>query len=545
MRAVAGRTPRFSVLTAVYDPPVEILQECVDSVLGQSFPDWEWVLVDDGSHDPQVLDLLREVAAHPRVRLLTRPVNGGISAASADGLQACTGELVALLDHDDRLVPDALQVMDAYLVAGVDLAYSDEEIIDEQGQVVSVVSKPGWSPTRLRAHNYANHLTVVRASTAAAAGGFRAGFDGSQDHDLLLRVAEVATAAIHVPHVLYQWRMAPASVLTRGLSSKPEAWENGRRAVAEHCSRVGLGVQVGRLHVPGIADWYDVVPSPARWPSVGLVATAGRPGRRCGDAFPERWVQEWTSQLRELAACAVLVVDDDVAQDQARVLSERFAAAGVPLELVVASSPSSRSARLQQAALRCDVEVLLLASVDVLPDSEQLVRRLVGGALEPDAGLVAAQVHGRGDVIRHAGYSLVGGAVRHFLAGLPSRTTAYNGAALVPGERSAVSAAAAAVRKDVYASVGGLSATIGSALADVDLGLKLRREGRRNVCLESRVRLAGTSATADLPDPVEHHEDMAALRRRWAAQLADDPYVNPRVRSAAWVSGVAPAVMAG
>lgn len=539
---MSHRPPRFSVLTTVYDPPVEALEACARSVLGQSAPSWEWVVVDDGSTDEQVHAVLRRLAEDPRVTLLTRSRTGGIVAASQDGLAACSGELVALLDHDDELLPRALEIVDPYVPEGVDLAYSDEEIVAMDGEVLHVVSKPGWSPTRLRAHNYLNHLTVVRREAALAVGGFREGFDGSQDHDLVLRVAERARGVHHVPHVLYRWRSAPRSVLSQGLAGKPEAWDNGRRAVQEHCGRVGLHEQVGALEVPGVATWYDVVPSPERWPSVGVVAVVGPSSLRPGEV--EAWCDAWAQGLSGLSGTVVLAaVDDDVAQVRARA-GAALARHGVDVRVVGVETSTSRSVALQRAALAADVEVLLLVSDRARPGSPDLVRRLVGRSLEPDVGLVAAQVRGPGDVLAHVGYALVAGAPHHMMSGLPATTTAYTGAALVPGERSAVALVATAVRSEVFASVGGLSPRMSEAFADVDLSLKLRRAGRRNLCLDSWV-VTDRSGEDELPLADRHPSALVALRARWARELAEDPYVNPRVRRESWALGRAVATVAG
>ena len=534
--------PRFSVLTPVFDPPVEVLEACARSVHEQTGPTWEWVLVDDGSRDARVREVLVRLATDPRVTLLTREATGGIAVASQQGLHACTGELVALLDHDDELLPSALEVVDAYMPDGVDLAYSDEEIIAEDGEVLTVVSKPAWSPTRLRAHNYVNHLTVLRREAALAVGGFREGFDGSQDHDLLLRVTERARGVHHVPHVLYRWRGVPRSVLTQGLSAKPGAWENGRRAVQEHCDRIGLHDRVDALVVPGIATWYDVVPDPPRWPSVGLAASVGATSLAPGAL--EGWLGTWAGTLTGLPSTVVLAVaDEHTPQVRARAQAA-LEGRGVTAAVVGVDPSTPRSVALQRAALSCDVEVLLLVSERARPGRTDLVRRLVGASLEPDIGLVGAQVRGPGDVVAHAGYALVGGGPRHLMAGLPAMTTAYTGAALVPGERSAVAVVAAAVRRDVFASVGGLSPRLHEAFVDVDLSLKLRRAGRRNLCLPSWVVLDPGAADV-LPRVDDHPGALRLLRARWARELAEDPYVNPRVRRDGFVRGATATSVAG
>jgi len=203
---------KFSVLTPVFNPPVAALRAAVESVLGQTYVDWELVLVDDDSSDPAVRTLLADLGARDnRITVVTRDTNGGIAAASQDALAHAGGEFIALLDHDDLLTPDALDRVAQTLEdhPDADYVYSDEDKIDDRGVRYDRFFKPLWSPERLRSQMYTAHLSVLRASLAREVGGFRQGFDGSQDHDLVLRVTERTHRIVHIPEVLYHWRVVP------------------------------------------------------------------------------------------------------------------------------------------------------------------------------------------------------------------------------------------------------------------------------------------------------------------------------------------------
>jgi Glycosyl transferase family 2 len=236
--------PRFSVLTTVCDPPLDVLDDCLASVRDQTFGDFEHVIVDDASESQEVRRLLTATAAaDDRVRVHLRGERGGIVAASNDALRAARGDLVALLDHDDMLAAHALEAMDRSFTVDCDLAYSDHDMIRPDGRLADPVYKPDFSPERLRQQNYITHLVVARRSIVEAVGGFRVGFDGSQDHDLLLRVGERARSVVHVPELLYHWRMTSGSVaLDPG--AKHYAYERGRQAVADHCDRCGIDAEV-------------------------------------------------------------------------------------------------------------------------------------------------------------------------------------------------------------------------------------------------------------------------------------------------------------
>ena len=249
----AGVAPRFSICTPVHDPPLDLLRACLDSIVTQTCTDWELCLVDDGSQRTEVLTELRaRVAGDPRIRLVERPEAGGIVAASNAALAMASGEFVVLVDHDDRIESNALELVAAALDADptIDYVYTDEDKLAPGGSVYDTFLKPDWSPERLRSQNYCTHLSVLRRSLVAEVGGFRDGFDGSQDHDLILRVTERARTVHHVPSVLYHWCITPGSA-AGDADAKPYAREAGRRAVEDHLARLGIDAVVEQLDTPG------------------------------------------------------------------------------------------------------------------------------------------------------------------------------------------------------------------------------------------------------------------------------------------------------
>ena len=264
--------PLISVLLPTYNSPEKWLRRALDTVIGQAYPEWELCIADDASGKAHVRRVLEEYAARdPRIRVMFRGRNGHISAASNSALELARGEYVALLDHDDELSPNALLEVAEAICRHPQwkLIYSDEDKIDERGRRFDPYFKPDWNYDLFLGQNCISHLGVYRTDLVRSVGGFREGFEGSQDWDLALRVAErLRVDEIgHIPKVLYHWR-AIAGSTAAGLHQKNYALEAGRRAVAEHLRRVGLKAEVSELTIGHLRITHEL-PAPA--PLVSLI----------------------------------------------------------------------------------------------------------------------------------------------------------------------------------------------------------------------------------------------------------------------------------
>src|SRR5262249_18607683 len=238
-RTFASR-PLISIITPVFDTPVSRLEEAVESVLAQAYENWQLVLIDDGSTDPDLLRFLPRLAGRDR-RIVTGSVgkHEGISAALNRGLELVRGEWVSFLDHDDVLEPDALFQIVKLLQAqpDTDLIYSDEDKLGESG-FEAPLFKPDWSPDFFLSYNYIGHPTAIRRDLVQKAGGFRSEFDSAQDYDLFFRVTELTSRIRHIPRVLYHWRRSESSS-SISVRQKPEQLDASRRAIEDHLKRRG------------------------------------------------------------------------------------------------------------------------------------------------------------------------------------------------------------------------------------------------------------------------------------------------------------------
>ncbi|HDP94444.1 MAG TPA: glycosyltransferase [Candidatus Aminicenantes bacterium] len=247
------RSPKISVVMPVFNIEPELLEKAVKSVERQVYPHWELCMADDGSTDPRVratLERLRE--NEPRIRVMYLEQNQGISGASNAALSLASGEYLAFLDHDDELHPLAL-----YKAARVinkhpqtDLIFSDEDKLTMDGQRRDVVRKPGWSPDLFLTYNYLCHLVVCRKALVDQVEGFRKGFEGSQDYDLLLRITERTDRIRYIPRVLYHWRMIPGSA-AQVVDAKGYAFARSKQALREAMARRGIEAEVVDGESPG------------------------------------------------------------------------------------------------------------------------------------------------------------------------------------------------------------------------------------------------------------------------------------------------------
>ena len=513
------RTPIFSVVTPVFDPDPADFRACGQSVLNQEAIDWEWVIADDGSTDPSVIEHLSLLAQDTRVRVVRRDTNGGISCATNAAIDAARGEFVVFLDHDDELTPDALIVIDATIANEVpaDVLYSDEVKIGPNGGLYDWVEKPEWSPERLRGHNYCNHMTVVRRELLQEVGGLRPEFDGAQDHDLLLRLSEVTQRFVHVPRVLYRWRATRGSTAADA-AAKPSASGAGCRAVREHLARRGFEAVVTET-APGR---YRSVRNLQDWPSVSIVIPTRGDAKRvrgCPTNLVCNAVESITSTTAYPDLEIVVVYDSGT---PGPVLDRLRRAAGPRLVLVEWPDAFDFSRKINRgvATSRGDVIVLLNDDTEVI--TSDWIETLVGLVAEPDVGMAGPMLLLADGRIQSAGHHYAPTPF-HIGAGAHRDDPGPHAMFTVAGERTGVTAACAAVRREVFVELGGLSERFPNCYNDVDFGFKVLDAGYRVVWTPHASLHHFESLSRN---PRETPEEAEELTRRWGRRLGDDPFAR-------------------
>jgi GT2 family glycosyltransferase len=523
--------PTFSVIVPTYDTPEVFLRAALESVLGQSYPSLELCVADDCSQKGHVRGILEEYAQRDqRVRLIFRSENGGIAEATNSALTLAGGEWVVFLDHDDVLPRHALArtAVEIDRHPSVQLIYTDEDHIDEDGQRFAPMFKTDFDPALLLSHNYICHLLALDRAAVSRAKGLRTGFEGSQDYDLVLRVAETLSEdqIRHIPEVLYHWRAHRGST-ARSLSTKAYAVDSSRQAVTEHVHRTG---RQGEVMSAGRLGYHRVrwsLPSPL--PTVSIVIPT-RDGKYLVPCLES--VRRKTSYPR----FEVIVVDNGSRhEDTLRYLSEVGREEPERVRVIRDDRPFNFSKLNNLAVSRTTTPITCLLNDDTEVMSADWLEELVGQVLQPGVGAVGAKLYYPDGSIQHAGIVLgMGGGAGHIFRGASGSDPGYGAWASVARSVSAVTAACMVVRKDAWESVGGLDEVeFEVGFNDVDLCLRIRGAGWR-VVWSPEARLSHVdAATRGLDDDPGNMRrwlrELAAFRRRWGDCLASDPYFSPNL----------------
>ncbi|MGH2655661.1 MAG: glycosyltransferase family 2 protein [Actinomycetota bacterium] len=500
--------PRIAIVVPVFDPEPVWLRAAIESVRKQVYANWELHIVDDGSTRADVRELLAAYAAlDGRIDVITQDRNMGIAEASNAALERVTADFVGFLDHDDELKPNALYEVVLRLNdrSDLDLIYSDEDKVDVHGRLSDVFFKPDWSPDLLMSVNYLNHFTIYRTEVARRVGGFRPGFDGSQDFDLALRVSEATEGIDHIAMPLYSWRKVPGSAATH-LDFKRYAFDAGTRALRAALERRGYQGTVNPGLVPGR---YRVSYSIRGHPRVVIIIpTRDRVDllQRCVDSVRQRSTYD---------RFEVVVVDNDSTEtatlEYLAGLSER----------VIRYPGDFDYAGMMNFAVEelGDADFVLLLNNDTEVISGEWIEAMVEHGQRPDVAAVGGRLLLRDGRPQHEGI-VVG------LGGSPAQNASVDYFELGRTIRncSAVTAACMLTRTEVFRELGGFEPRLRVAWGDVDYCLRAREKGYEIVYTPYALLYheeGSTRGVGGLHGP----EDDALFRSRWGDYR--DPYYNP------------------
>lgn len=526
--------PLLSVVMPVYNTREPLLRAAVASVRAQLYPHWELCIADDASPAPHVAEVLRELAAtEPRIRWMRRETNGNISAASNSALGLARGEWVVLMDHDDLLHETALYRVAAEIRRHPEAAviYSDEDHVDESGNRSQPYFKADFDPDLLLAQNMISHLGAYRRDLIERVGGFRLGFEGSQDHDLALRAVNAAGAAAvrHIPAVLYHWRQ-DAGDSSFSESQVERCVDAARRAIVDALADIGSPARV--VPNPFVPIFHRIVhPLADPTPLVSvIIPTRDRAEllEACVDGLLRR---------TDYPRLEVLIVDNGSTDRGARDLLSRLAV-DPRVRVLDAPGPFNFSRLNNLAAAQAQGEVILLLNNDIEVIEAGWLREMVSQALRPEIGAVGAKLLFSDGTVQHAGVLLGGGwpdgTAGHYYPAAHRLDPGPFGQLAVVRSVSAVTGACLAVRRTLYEEVGGLDEdSLKVAFNDVDFCLRLRARGYRNLwtpfALLYHKESASRGTDHDGANAERLRQERSVLRERWGESLDNDPYWNPNL----------------
>lgn len=529
--------PLISVIMPTYNAKVEWLVEAIESIRSQLYSNWQLCIADDASTDPAIKPLLMDYQAKdPRITVVFREKNGHIAEASNSAIATAKGDWLALIDHDDVIVPHAFyciaKAINDHPNAG--LIYSDEDKLNVHGKRCDPYFKSGFNYDLLLSQNMITHLGCYRADLVKQIGGFRSEYNGAQDYDLALRmVALLKTEQIvHIPRVLYHWRIHPESTASANEDSKPYAHLAAMAAIQAHLTQQNIAAEV--VPSPEVMGMNRVrYLLPKTLPSVEIII----PTKDMIDVL--KVCVDSIALLTSYQHYSITIVNnrsEKAATFEQLKAWETLGLNGIAISVIDYDAPFNFSAINNFAVNQSSADYVCLLNNDIEVISPDWLSEMVSQAMQAGVGAVGARLWYPNDTLQHGGVVLLGDLIAgHAHKGLPKGACGYAGRANVSQNFSAVTAACLLVSRENYLSVNGLDeASFQVAFNDVDFCLKLAEKNLRNVWTpyaelyhhESLSRGYETTSKAKLDRFKFEQENM---RSKWGSLLFDDPHYSPNL----------------
>ncbi len=533
LAASGEELPLISIIMPTYNTPEMYLVQAIESVLDQVYENWELCIVDDASTKTHVREILEQYGSKDkRIKIGFRETNGHISAASNTALEMATGKYTALLDHDDTISAYALAAIALEVRNHPDAAliYCDEDKIDGDGNRFNPYFKADFDPELILAQNYLSHC-VFATEAIRAVGGFRIGYEGSQDWDLALRVIERSdsTQIRHIPHVLYHWRAHSGST-AGSMDTKSYATDAGKKAVEDHLERTGQKGEV--IPLPLILGQRVRYELPATLPLVSIIIPTrdGRLLKTCVDSL----IQKTSYDHFE-----IIIVDNGSVQPSTLVYLDRLAKFNVQphVQVIRMDIPFNYSTLNNTGVSHANGELICLLNDDIEITDPEWLTEMVRQAIRPEVGAVGAKLLYPNGNIQHGGVILGlsgGGAADHASRHTPSYSSGYFGRAALTQSFSAVTGACLVTKHELYEKVGGLDEYhLPVSFNDVDFCLRLKDKGYRIVWEPAAVLIHHESTSRGHDDNFKKaarvRSEVAWMQQQWGRLIRNDPAYNPNL----------------
>lgn len=522
--------PKISIVVPLYNTPLNFLEELLDSVVNQTYRNWELCCVDAGQDTAVGQHVQARAKADPRIRYQKLTENEGIAGNTNHGFELATGDYIALLDHDDILHPCALwYTAQAIVEQGADFVYTDEATFE--GKVENVVLyhfKPDFMLDNLRSNNYICHLTTFsKVLMEQAGGGERAEYNGSQDYDLFLRLTEKAQKIAHIPHALYYWRSSPNSTAS-DISAKTYCIDAGIAALKAHYARCGVAVDDVTL-IPGTPGYYKTDYTMAHQGRVSILIPT-------------------CDHIRDLETCVesiyarttypdfeILLIENNSKEEQTFRSYERMRKEHPDtLKVLTWQGKGFNYSALNNFGARYATgEYLLLLNNDTEVITPGWLEEMVMYAQQKRVGCVGAKLLYPDDTIQHAGVGFgIGGVAGHLHKYFPATSDGYMGRLNYVQDVYGDTAACLLIRKEIYDEVHGLDESYAVAFNDVDFCVRVREAGYTNVFTPFAQLYHYESKSRGMEDNPEKQKrfqgEVLRFQARWGDLLAKgDPCTNP------------------
>lgn len=520
----------FSILVPLYNTPENFLREMIESVLEQTYAKWELCLADGSDMQHGYVE---EVVQHyskedKRIKYKKLVQNKGISENTNECINMATGNYIGLFDHDDLLVPSALyEYMKVICKKNADFIYCDEDKFINRGEYFDPFFKPEFAIDNLRANNYVCHFTVFKTNLLEKIGLFRKEFDGSQDHDMILRLCEEAGCIIRVPKILYHWRISDESVASDPYA-KPYTIQAGLNAVSEHLKRCGLEAKVdsSSAHPNIYRIQYEIKGSPF----ISIV-------------IPNK------DHMGDLSRCIRSIMDKSSYKNYEIIIVENNSTSpeiftyyeslkkypNIKVVTYETNGTFNYPAINNYGVSFTKGKHLLFLNNDIEVISENWLEEMLMFSQRSDVGAVGAKLYYPNNTIQHAGVILgLGGVAGHSHKYCSSSDPGYFGLCFKQQNLSAVTAACLMMKKSIFDEVGRFDEAFSVAFNDVDLCMRIRAKGYL-ICFTPYAELYHYESISrgyeDTPEKQKRFEgEINRFKKRWKEELlTGDPYYNPNL----------------
>ena len=525
------RKPLISIVVPVYNTPQVFLRQMIESVQNQSYSEWELCIGNASPENKEMKKILEEYKNDARIKEVEIPENKGISQNTNRAMEIASGELIGLLDHDDLLAPNALyeiaKAVNEHLDAEV--IYTDEDkVTTDLKEHFQPHLKPDFNLDLLRSNNYICHFFVANRDLIKRVGGFRPEFNGAQDYDLILRCTEQAKQIVHIPKILYHWRVHKASTADNP-ASKMYAFDAGKRAIEEHLVRCRTKGTVQHTKDLG---FYRVKYEVCGEPLVSIIIPnkdQSEALKKCLDSIREK------TSYRNYE---IIIVENNSEEPETFAFYKKIA--GEKIKIVTWEGEFNYSAINNFGVRHARGDYLLLLNNDVEIINGDWLTEMLSHCQRKEVGIVGAKLYYPDNTIQHAGIIIgIGGVAGSVFVGLPRAFSGYLHKASIQLDLSAVTAACMLVKRSVFEQVGGLEEKLKVAFNDVDFCLRVREKGYL-VVYDPYAELyhyeSKTRGAEDTKEKIRRFQtEIEYMRSHWIGLLKKgDPYYNCNLSLTKW-----------